>query len=65
MNPVYIRLGLYVFSTAIAAIPVAYAGLISYDMARDVLTMKPMGILSSLAGGGALSGGIFAVWGKK
>ena len=65
MNPVYIRLGLYVLSTAIAAVPAAYAGLITYDMARDVLTMKPMGIASALLGGGALSGGIFAVWGKK
>jgi undecaprenyl pyrophosphate phosphatase UppP len=65
MNPVYLRLGLYVLSSAIAAIPAAYAGLITYDMARDVLTMKPMGIVSALVGGGAISGGIFAKWGTK
>ncbi len=65
MNPVYLRLGLYVLSSSIAAIPAAYAGLITYDMARDVLTMKPAGIFSALIGGGAISGGIFAKWGKK
>jgi hypothetical protein len=65
INPVYYRLGSYVLSSAIAAIPVALSGLISYDAANDLLTMKPMGIVAALAGGGAISGGVFAIWGKK
>ncbi|MFC3180445.1 hypothetical protein [Cypionkella sinensis] len=65
MNPVYIRLGLYVLSTVIAALPAAYAGLITYDMAADVFMVKPVTLLTSLLGGGVITGGIFGKFGKK
>lgn len=65
MNPVYIRLILYVLSTLAGLIPAAWAGWVSYDAATHVLSVNVEGLLMALAGGLTVSGGIFAKWGVK
>lgn len=65
MNPVYLRLASYALSGVIGLIPAYYAGYVSYDMVKDVLTIKPMGLLTAGLASGAITGGIFAKWGVK
>lgn len=63
MKNVYVRLVLYVLSTAAAMIPASWAGYIVYDAANQVLQISLPGIAAAIVGGMGVSGVIFKRWG--
>jgi fumarate reductase subunit C len=65
MNPVYLRLALYLASTVLGLIPAAFAGFVSFDAATNMLSINVEGLITALFAGSALTSGVFAVWGKK
>jgi hypothetical protein len=65
MDPVYLRLIVYVLSTLLAMVPASWAGFVSYDATLQVVTISLPGLITAVAGGLAVSGGIFARWGVK
>lgn len=65
MNPVYLRVAIYILSTLLGMIPAAWAGFISYDAASQVLSVSVPGLVTAVAAGLTVSGGVFAIWGKK
>jgi hypothetical protein len=65
MNPVYLRVILYLLSTVLGMIPAAWAGFISYDAATQVLSVSVPGLVTAVGAGLTLGGGVFAIWGKK
>lgn len=60
MNPVYIRVALYVFSSMAAA-----AGFGTFDAEAGTLTLNLNEVAMALGAGGALSAAIFGIWGTK
>ena len=65
MNPVYIRLIVYVLSILAGMIPASWAGWVSYDAASEMLVISLPGLAAAIAGGLALTGAVFARWGIK
>lgn len=60
MNPVYIRVALYVVSSMAAA-----GGFGTFDPEAGTLTLRLDDVAMALGAGGAISAAVFAVWGKK
>lgn len=65
MNPVYLRLALYLASTVLGLIPAALAGYVAFDQATNMLSINVEGLITALFGGSLITTGIFAKWGKK
>lgn len=65
MNPVYYRIALYVLSTLLGMIPASLAGFISYDAATQILSVSVPGLVTAVGAGLTVSGGVFAIWGKR
>lgn len=65
MNPVYVRLALYVVSTLLGMIPASLAGYVSYNAATYALTIDVQAVVIALFAGFAMSAGILNRWGVK
>lgn len=65
MNAVYVRLLAYVLSALLGSLPAWAAGFVAFDAATNAITISLEGIVIAVTGGLAMSGGIFAKWGKK
>ena len=60
MNPVYIRVALYVVSSMAAA-----GGFGTFDPEAGTLTLNLDELALAVGAGGAVSAAVFAIWGKK
>lgn len=65
MNPVYIRLIVYALSSLLTMLPLSLSSWVSYDAASQMLSVSIPGLAAAIVGGLAMSGAVFARWGKK
>jgi hypothetical protein len=67
MNPVYIRLLIYIMSTVLGSIPAVALGWFSYQFLDGMIhiTISLEGAATALLSAIGISGGVFKIWGKK
>lgn len=67
MNPVYIRLLVYIMSTVLGSIPAVALGWFSYQFLDGMIhiTISLEGAATALLSAIGISGGVFKIWGKK
>lgn len=65
MNPVYIRLLIYVLSTLFGLIPASWAGWVAYDAAAQVITVSVPGLATAIAVALTTTLAVFRRWGTK
>lgn len=67
MNPVYIRLLVYIMSTVLGSIPAVALGWFGYQFLDGMIhiTISLEGAATALLSAIGISGGVFKIWGKK
>lgn len=60
INPVYLRMAVYVFAPMLAAFPG-----VTVDMAAGLITIDIDTAIAGVGAGLAAAGAVFAKWGKK
>jgi hypothetical protein len=67
MNAVYIRIAVYMLSGVIGMIPAVAVGWVAYDYVDGWIriSLQVEGAVTAAVAAVGLSGGVFAIWGKK
>lgn len=65
LQPVVLRLLIYILSPLIGLVPASFAGAVSLDTAHGILAVNFPAMVTAGLSAVAVTGGVFAKWGTK